>query len=117
MPFSSFSFSFSFDDDDGEEGDDIGNHLVTSKQKRKDKAITAVSKMGSSVVHGGVSTFLGMAPLGLTKSYYTQLFFKLWTSFILFGMMNALLLLPIALATCGTLKKEKQKNNKVTVQP
>ena len=34
MPFSSFSFSFSFDDDDGEEGDDIGNHLVTSKRKR-----------------------------------------------------------------------------------
>lgn len=39
MPFSSFSFSFSFDDDDGEEGDDIGNHLVTSKQKRKDKQV------------------------------------------------------------------------------
>ena len=39
MPFSSFSFSFSFDDDDGEEGDDIGNHLVTSKRKRKDKQV------------------------------------------------------------------------------
>ena len=40
MPFSSFSFSF--DDDDGEEGDDIGNHLVTSKQKRKYKQVPVV---------------------------------------------------------------------------
>lgn len=53
MPFSSFSFSFSFDDDDGEEGDDIGNHLVTSKQKRKYKHV----KGGGIVRASRISTY------------------------------------------------------------
>jgi len=67
----------------------------TEQEKRAYKAKTAVSQMGSSVFHGGFSTFLAISVLGFSKSYVFEVFFKLWVGIIVFGMANGFFLLPI----------------------
>ena len=57
--------------------------------------------MGSSVFHGGVSTFLAICVLGFSKSYVFIIFFRLWVGIIVFGMANGFLLLPVVLSIIG----------------
>jgi Niemann-Pick C1 protein len=76
-------------------------HLKTKPEKRKYKAAIALSQMGSSVFHGGFSTFLAIAALGPSKSYIFEVFFKCWFSIIFFGMANGFFLLPVILSYMG----------------
>lgn len=57
--------------------------------------------MGSSVVHGGISTFLAVLVLSMAKSYIFVVFFKLWFGIVVFGMSNGFILLPIILSFVG----------------
>ena len=61
----------------------------------------ALSKMGSSVFHGGFSTFVALSVLSPAKTYIFVVFYKMWFGIILFGMANGFLLLPIALSFIG----------------
>lgn len=70
-------------------------------ERRMYKAKKAISQMGSSVFHGGFSTFLAISVLGPSKSYVFEVFFKCWVCIILFGMANGFLLLPIILSYIG----------------
>ena len=74
---------------------------LTTREKRKYKARVAVSSMGSSVAHGGISTFLAIILLAGSKSYIFEVFFKLWFGIIVFGMSNGFILLPIILSLIG----------------
>lgn len=73
----------------------------TLAEAREYKARSAVSQMGSSVFHGGVSTFLAISVLAFSKSYVFVVFFRLWVGIIIFGMANGFLLLPIILSLIG----------------
>lgn len=73
----------------------------TNAEKRMYKARVAISQMGSSVIHGGFSTFLAIAVLGAAKSYIFVVFFKLWFGIIVFGMSNGFILLPIIMSFVG----------------
>jgi len=57
--------------------------------------------MGSSVFHGGFSTFLAIVALAPAKSWIFMVFFKLWFGIIVFGMGNGFLLLPVMLSYIG----------------
>jgi len=57
--------------------------------------------MGSSVLHGGVSTFLAIVVLSGAKSYIFVVFFRVWFGIIIFGMANGFILLPIILSFIG----------------
>ena len=57
--------------------------------------------MGSSVFHGGFSTFLAISVLAGSKSYVFEVFFKCWFGIITFGMANGFLLLPVILSYVG----------------
>lgn len=57
--------------------------------------------MGSSVLHGGFSTFLAIIVLSAARSYIFVVFFKLWFGIIVFGMANGFILLPIILSFVG----------------
>ena len=61
----------------------------------------ALRKMGSSVFHGGFSTFVAIVVLSPSKTYIFIVFFRLWFGIILFGMANGFLLLPVALSLIG----------------
>ena len=65
------------------------------------KAQMALSKMGSSVFHGGFSTFIAIVVLSPSKTYVFVVFFRCWFGIILFGMANGFLLLPVVLSFVG----------------
>ena len=58
--------------------------------------------MGSSVFHGGFSTWVSLSVLAPSKTYIFVVFYKMWFSIILFGMANGFLLLPVVLSFIGT---------------
>ena len=62
----------------------------------------ALSRMGSSVFHGGFSTWVSLSVLAPSKTYIFVVFYKMWFSIILFGMANGFLLLPVLLSFIGT---------------
>ena len=76
---------------------------TTDREKRAYKDRKAVSQMGSSVFHGGASTFLAISVLGFSTSYAFTVFFKTWIGIIIFGISNGFLLLPIILSEFGPL--------------
>ena len=61
----------------------------------------APRKMGSSVFHGGFSTFAAIFVLAPGKTYIFLVFFRAWFGIILFGMANGFLLLPVILSFVG----------------
>ena len=72
------------------------------KKQRIWKARVSLSRIGSSVLHGGVSTFLAVIIVGFVRqSYFFVVFFKLWFGIVVFGMANAFILLPIVLSFVG----------------
>ena len=75
--------------------------------------------MGSSVFHGGFSTFLAVGVMGFAKLYSFVVFFKTWCCILFFGMLNGIILLPILLSMIGPIdshdseKKETDKELEV----
>merc|ERR1712176_803879 len=73
----------------------------TKDKIRGYKAKMALRKMGSSVFHGGFSTFVAIFVLAPGTTYIFLAFFRLWFGIILFGMMNGFLFLPVVLSFIG----------------
>lgn len=88
---------------------------ITAREKRQYKARKAVSQMGSSVFHGGASTFIAISVLGFSTSYAFTVFFKTWIGIIIFGISNGFLLLPVILAEIGPLIESQSKSTKQDV--
>ena len=72
-------------------------------QERRLKTRVALSQIGSSVLHGSITTLLTVAIVGIFahKSYYFIVFFKVWLGIVLFCMANAFLLTPVLLSFFG----------------
>lgn len=77
--------------------------LDTPQKVRNYKATMALRKMGSSVFHGGFSTFIAVFALVSNETYVGMVFFRLWVGIIFFGMANGFLLLPVMLSFIGPL--------------
>ena len=80
----------------------LEKEIQTKDQIRRYKAEKALSRMGSSVFHGGFSTWVSLSVLAPSKTYIFVVFYKMWFSIILFGMANGFLLLPVVLSFIGT---------------
>ena len=76
----------------------------TPEKIRRYKARIALSKMGSSVFHGGFSTFLAILVLTQGKTYVFIVFFRIWVGICIFGMANGFLLLPVLLSFVGPIE-------------
>ena len=63
--------------------------------------------MGSSVFHGGFSTFLCIVVLSQAKVYSIVVFFKSWIIIVGLGLLNGLVLLPVILSLVGPLQYEE----------
>ena len=61
----------------------------------------ALRKMGSSIFHGGFSTFVALSILTPSQTYIFVVFYKMWFGIIGFGMLNGFLLLPFMLSFLG----------------
>jgi hypothetical protein len=81
----------------------ITHSFLVSKGSGLDRAKEAVDHIGASVFNGAFSTFLAIMPLGLSKSYVFQVFFKMWFMIILFGVWFGIVVLPIVLKLASPL--------------
>ena len=81
--------------------DEENEETNTPEKIRKYKATMALRLMGSSVFHGGFSTFLAICVLSLGKTYVFKVFFRCWFGIILFGIANGFLILPVLLSFFG----------------
>ena len=79
----------------------VPDTLKTPEEIRIYKAKLALRKMGSSVFHGGFSTFLAILVLSPGKGYIFIVFFRCWFGIIVFGMANGFILLPVMLSYMG----------------
>merc|ERR1712003_377033 len=82
----------------------VDPEIDTDEKIRKYKATKALRKMGSSVFHGGFSTFVAVFALAPGTTYIFLAFFRLWFGIILFGMLNGFLFLPVVLSFIGPTK-------------
>lgn len=57
--------------------------------------------MGSSVWHGGFSTFVAIIVLWPSQTYVFVVFFRTWLCIIFFGLANGFMLLPVILSYVG----------------
>ena len=84
---------------------------LSKSEKRIYNARKALSSIGSSVFHGGFSTFLAIIALSAAQSYVFVVFFRLWFGIIVFGMSNGFLLLPVILSYVGPLNEEAENES------
>ena len=73
------------------------------QEQRSYKAREAVSRMGPSVLHGGISTLLAVSMLGFSEAITFRIFFNCWMTFLSIGIINGIFLLPALLSMCGPL--------------
>ena len=58
--------------------------------------------MASSVLHSGMITLIAVVVLAVGhKSYFFEVFTKLWLGIIILGMFNAFVLAPVILSFIG----------------
>ena len=76
----------------------------TNSKIRVYKAKMALRKMGSSVFHGGFSTFVAIFVLAPGTTYIFITFFRLWFGIVFFGMTNGFLFLPVMLSFIGPIE-------------
>ncbi|GMT13603.1 hypothetical protein PFISCL1PPCAC_4900 [Pristionchus fissidentatus] len=65
----------------------------------EERCIEAMEKLAWPVIHGSISTILGVTVLAFINSYMVLVFFKTIALVLVIGAIHALVLLPIVLAT------------------
>ena len=81
----------------------IAHTFLRIESGRSDyKARKAISRMGPSVLNAGISTTLAISVLAFAKGFTFDVFFKTWITFLLFGLANSILLLPVLLSFVST---------------
>jgi len=71
------------------------------KGNRREKTVEMLRTMGSSILVGGISTFLGTVPLALASSRIFYTIFVTFLGIVTIGMGHGLILLPVILSTVG----------------
>ena len=68
---------------------------------REEKTIEMLRTMGSSILVGGISTFLGTLPLAFSTSTIFFTIFIAFVGLVTLGVSHGLILLPVILSTIG----------------
>jgi len=69
---------------------------------RQERVVETLRTMGSSVLLGGITTFLGTVPLSFSVSHIFYTVFVSFVAIVGLGITHGLILLPVILASIGT---------------
>eukprot|EP00545_Synedropsis_sp_CCMP1620_P000302 CAMPEP_0119016022 /NCGR_PEP_ID=MMETSP1176-20130426/11775_1 /TAXON_ID=265551 /ORGANISM="Synedropsis recta cf, Strain CCMP1620" /LENGTH=917 /DNA_ID=CAMNT_0006969347 /DNA_START=47 /DNA_END=2800 /DNA_ORIENTATION=+ len=72
-----------------------------SHGNRKEKVISMLKTMGSSILIGGITTFLGTLPLAFSSSSIFHTIFITFLALVILGASHGLILLPVILSLIG----------------
>jgi Niemann-Pick C1 protein len=72
-----------------------------SSGNRKEKTVEMLKTMGSSILIGGISTFLGILPLAFGSSEIFTTIFLTFLGLVVLGCGHGLILVPVILSTIG----------------
>jgi len=71
------------------------------KGTREEKTKEMLRTMGSSILIGGISTFLGTLPLAFASTNIFYIIYITFLGIVTLGMGHGLILLPVVLSTLG----------------
>jgi predicted RND superfamily exporter protein len=75
--------------------------LLESHGNRKEKVVSMLKTMGSSIFIGGITTFLGTLPLAFSSSSIFNTIFITFLGLVTLGASHGLILLPVILSLIG----------------
>ena len=78
-------------------------YMEIKASSREEKTKRALETIGASVMVGGVSTLLGVLPLGFASSEIFFTVFIVFFGLVLLGLLHGLVLLPVLLSIGGPL--------------
>lgn len=79
----------------------IGHSFMTHTGSKNERTRKTLISIGPAVFSGGFSTFLAFLLLVNSKSYGFTLFFRIFTSVVIFGLFHGLVFLPVILSLIG----------------
>ncbi|XP_045159868.2 patched domain-containing protein 3-like isoform X1 [Mercenaria mercenaria] len=79
----------------------IGHSFMTHTGNKNERTRKTLVSMGPAVFSGGFSTFLAFLLLVNSISYGFTLFFRIFTSVVIFGLFHGLVFLPVILSLIG----------------
>lgn len=75
---------------------------LTSLGKRSERTSSAIDRVFVPVIHGALSTLLGILMLGFSEfEFVVKYFFVVMSALIVIGVINGLILLPVLLSLMG----------------
>ena len=78
-------------------------YIETPGFDREERVKEALRTIGASVVLGGLSTLLGVVPLGFSTSEIIRTVFVIFIALVALGLSHGLILLPVVLSLVGPL--------------
>ena len=89
----------------------IAHSFLVSKGTRAQRAADGFVSISPAIVHGGISTFLAVIPIGgFSPSHGSKTFFRMVSLTVGFGLFHGLFFLPVTLTLFGADTTEDDKN-------
>lgn len=79
----------------------IAHSFMTKSGTRPERVVATLGDVGSAVMNGGISTFLGVMLLAASKSYVFRVLFQTFFLTVVLGLIHGMLLLPAVLSLVG----------------
>ena len=82
-------------------------YMISKGNDKNERMKAGIIRSGAPVFHGAISSLLGVVILAFAKSYIFYSFFQVMSLVITFGILHALLLLPVILSEIGPSSSEE----------
>jgi len=77
------------------------NFMMQEGASRIERTVKTMGDVGAAVLSGGISTFLGVMLLALSKSYVFRVMFQSFFLTVIFGLVHGMVFLPACLSLVG----------------